>query len=106
MFNIGRLILIFFSQSGITTGSYLKDGFFKFVVGKTEQSEVICPEGVTVSAGICYDPLEKMCCRNESVVSDSPLPLDQSLQNLYHRISHDVPFLCLFFPNILLYMLI
>lgn len=51
---------------------------------------MIYSEGITVSAGICYDPLEKMCCRNESVVSDSPLPVDKSLQDLNHRVSHYV----------------
>lgn len=34
--NIGRLIFIFLSKSGIKTGAYLKGGFFKFVVGKSE----------------------------------------------------------------------
>lgn len=51
---------------------------------------MIYSEGITVSAGICYDPFEKMCCRNESVVSDSPLPVDKSLQDLNHRVSHYV----------------
>lgn len=41
MLHIGKLIFIFRSQSGIKTGTYLKDGFLKFIVGKTEQSEVI-----------------------------------------------------------------
>lgn len=64
MLNIGRLIFIFLSQSGIQTGTYLKGGFFKFVVEKTARSELIYSEGITVSADICYDPLVKMCCRN------------------------------------------
>lgn len=64
--------------------------FFSFVVGKTEQREVIYSEGITASAGIHSDPLENIFCSNESVVSESSLAVPQSFQNLNHRISHDI----------------
>ena len=65
---------------------------------------MIHSEGITASAGIHSDPLEKKLCSNESVVSDSPLPADQSFQNLNRRVSHDI--LTSFFPNVLLYVFI
>lgn len=55
-------------------------------------------EGVTGSAGVRSHPLEKMFCCNESVVSDSPTPIEQSFQNLNHRVSRDI--LISLFPNI------
>lgn len=67
-----------------------------FFVGKSR--EVIYSEGVTGSAGVRSDPLEKMFCCNESVVSDSPTPIEQSCQNLNHRVSCDI--LISFFPNV------
>lgn len=65
---------------------------------RKEQREVIYSEGVTGSAGVRSDPLEKMFCCNESVVSDSPTPIEQSCQNLNHRVSCDI--LISFFPNV------